>query len=141
MSFSNWSVFQVTHDDFCSSKASKEEYGAAETLNSHFWYAAETAIISVFADWEGVGVGEACRAQVQLDMFKTLALFNGSFSAHYNAPTYYAELHLAERCEEGTVCKQIVETAYLWQTRTPTCCFYCCMALVCAPVVQRSMPK
>ena len=27
-------------------------------------------------------------------MFKTLALFNGSFSAHYNAPTYYAELQL-----------------------------------------------
>eukprot|EP00931_Biecheleriopsis_adriatica_P102082 TRINITY_DN77105_c0_g1_i1.p1 TRINITY_DN77105_c0_g1~~TRINITY_DN77105_c0_g1_i1.p1 ORF type:complete len:433 (-),score=100.20 TRINITY_DN77105_c0_g1_i1:102-1400(-) len=43
------------------------EYEAAETLRSHFWY-------------------------VKLDMFKTLALFNGSFSAHYNAPTYYAEL-------------------------------------------------
>jgi len=47
--------------------ANAEEYGAGETLQSHFWY-------------------------VQLDMFKTLALFNGSFSAHYNAPTYYAEL-------------------------------------------------
>jgi len=44
-----------------------EEYEAVETLRSHFWY-------------------------VKLDMFKTLALFNGSFSAHYNAPTYYAEL-------------------------------------------------
>lgn len=29
-----------------------------------------------------------------MDMFKTLALFNGSFSAHYNAPTYWNELHL-----------------------------------------------
>eukprot|EP00437_Effrenium_voratum_P006477 CAMPEP_0181430656 /NCGR_PEP_ID=MMETSP1110-20121109/17835_1 /TAXON_ID=174948 /ORGANISM="Symbiodinium sp., Strain CCMP421" /LENGTH=434 /DNA_ID=CAMNT_0023553977 /DNA_START=23 /DNA_END=1327 /DNA_ORIENTATION=+ len=47
--------------------ANAEEYGAVETLQSHFWY-------------------------VKLDMFKTLALFNGSFSAHYNAPTYYAEL-------------------------------------------------
>ena len=36
----------------------------------------------------------ASPAEVKLDMFKTLALFNGSFSAHYNAPTYYAELHL-----------------------------------------------
>ena len=35
-------------------------------------------------------------AEVQLDMFKTLALFNGSFSAHYNAPTYYAELNLVD---------------------------------------------
>jgi len=26
------------------------------------------------------------------DHFKTIALFNGSFSAHYNAPTFYAEL-------------------------------------------------
>lgn len=43
------------------------EYEAVETLREHFWY-------------------------VRLDMFKTLALFNGSFSAHYNAPTYYAEL-------------------------------------------------
>mmetsp|Transcript_110366 Transcript_110366/g.235708 ORF Transcript_110366/g.235708 Transcript_110366/m.235708 type:complete len:429 (+) Transcript_110366:68-1354(+) len=47
--------------------ARAEEYNAAETLTSHLWY-------------------------VKLDMFKTLALFNGSFSAHYNAPTYYAEL-------------------------------------------------
>lgn len=39
-----------------------------------------------------------CRyTEVQLDMFKTLALFNGSFSAHYNAPTYYAELLLFSR--------------------------------------------
>lgn len=43
------------------------DYDAAETLRSHMWY-------------------------VRLDAFKTLALFNGSFSAHYNAPTYYAEL-------------------------------------------------
>jgi len=43
------------------------EYEAIETLGSHMWY-------------------------VKLDMFKSLALFNGSFSAHYNAPTYYAEL-------------------------------------------------
>lgn len=43
------------------------EYGAGATLVDHMWY-------------------------VKLDMFKTLALFNGSFSAHYNAPTYYAEL-------------------------------------------------
>lgn len=43
------------------------EYEAVETLRSHFWY-------------------------MNRDMFKTLALFNGSFSAHYNAPTYYAEL-------------------------------------------------
>jgi len=43
------------------------EYEAVETIREHFWY-------------------------VKLDMFKTLALFNGSFSAHYNAPTYYAEL-------------------------------------------------
>jgi len=43
------------------------QYEAFETLRDHFWYA-------------------------RLDMFKTLALFNGSFSAHYNAPTYYAEL-------------------------------------------------
>lgn len=28
----------------------------------------------------------------RLDTFKCIALFNGSFSAHYNAPTYYAEL-------------------------------------------------
>eukprot|EP00421_Protoceratium_reticulatum_P008306 CAMPEP_0168372318 /NCGR_PEP_ID=MMETSP0228-20121227/8221_1 /TAXON_ID=133427 /ORGANISM="Protoceratium reticulatum, Strain CCCM 535 (=CCMP 1889)" /LENGTH=424 /DNA_ID=CAMNT_0008385225 /DNA_START=79 /DNA_END=1353 /DNA_ORIENTATION=+ len=43
------------------------EYEAVETIREHFWY-------------------------VKLDMFKSLALFNGSFSAHYNAPTYYAEL-------------------------------------------------
>eukprot|EP00933_Yihiella_yeosuensis_P052882 TRINITY_DN51015_c0_g1_i1.p1 TRINITY_DN51015_c0_g1~~TRINITY_DN51015_c0_g1_i1.p1 ORF type:complete len:434 (-),score=72.56 TRINITY_DN51015_c0_g1_i1:473-1774(-) len=43
------------------------EYQAVETLRDHAWY-------------------------VKLDMFKTLALFNGSFSAHYNAPTYYMEL-------------------------------------------------
>ena len=36
----------------------------------------------------------ASPSEVKLDMFKTLALFNGSFSAHYNAPTYYAELQL-----------------------------------------------
>jgi len=47
--------------------ANAGEYEAVETLSSHFWY-------------------------LKLDMFKTLALFNGSFSAHYNAPTYYAEL-------------------------------------------------
>jgi len=47
--------------------ANAEEYGAAETLSENLWY-------------------------VRLDMFKTLALFNGSFSAHYNAPSYYAEL-------------------------------------------------
>mmetsp|Transcript_70450 Transcript_70450/g.206096 ORF Transcript_70450/g.206096 Transcript_70450/m.206096 type:complete len:426 (-) Transcript_70450:130-1407(-) len=47
--------------------ANAEEYGAAENIRNNFWY-------------------------VKLDMFKTLALFNGSFSAHYNAPTYYAEL-------------------------------------------------
>jgi amino acid permease len=29
---------------------------------------------------------------INLDTFKCIALFNGSFSAHYNAPTYYAEL-------------------------------------------------
>lgn len=43
------------------------EYKAMSNLSSHLWY-------------------------VRLDMFKSLALFNGSFSAHYNAPTYYAEL-------------------------------------------------
>jgi len=43
------------------------EYQAIPTLRDSFWY-------------------------VRLDMFKALALFNGSFSAHYNAPTYYAEL-------------------------------------------------
>lgn len=47
--------------------AHAEEYGAAENIRNNLWY-------------------------VKLDMFKTLALFNGSFSAHYNAPTYYAEL-------------------------------------------------
>ncbi|CAE7457219.1 AVT7 [Symbiodinium necroappetens] len=47
--------------------ANAEEYHAVETLRDNMWY-------------------------VKLDMFKTLALFNGSFSAHYNAPTYYAEL-------------------------------------------------
>merc|ERR1712125_215045 len=33
-------------------------------------------------------------AYLRLDIFKTIALFNGSFSAHYNAPTYYAELQV-----------------------------------------------
>jgi len=47
--------------------AHASEYEAVENLRDHLWY-------------------------VKLDMFKTLALFNGSFSAHYNAPTYYAEL-------------------------------------------------
>jgi len=47
--------------------ANAEAVGAVGTLKDHMWY-------------------------VKLDMFKTLALFNGSFSAHYNAPTYYAEL-------------------------------------------------
>jgi len=28
----------------------------------------------------------------KMDIFKTIALFNGSFSAHYNAPEFYAEL-------------------------------------------------
>lgn len=31
-------------------------------------------------------------AYLRPDIFKALALFNGSFSAHYNAPTYYTEL-------------------------------------------------
>jgi len=43
------------------------EYQAVSTLQDNLWY-------------------------MKLDMFKALALFNGSFSAHYNAPTYYAEL-------------------------------------------------
>mmetsp|Transcript_7069 Transcript_7069/g.15222 ORF Transcript_7069/g.15222 Transcript_7069/m.15222 type:complete len:415 (-) Transcript_7069:154-1398(-) len=47
--------------------ANASDYGAGEVIRNNFWY-------------------------VDLDMFKTLALFNGSFSAHYNAPTYYAEL-------------------------------------------------
>jgi len=29
---------------------------------------------------------------LKIDIFKTIALFNGSFSAHYNAPNFYAEL-------------------------------------------------
>jgi len=29
---------------------------------------------------------------MKLEIFKTIALFNGSFSAHYNAPNFYAEL-------------------------------------------------
>lgn len=47
--------------------ANAEEYGAVANVTENLWY-------------------------VRPDMFKTLALFNGSFSAHYNAPTYYAEL-------------------------------------------------
>jgi len=44
-----------------------DEYHAMENLRENWWYC-------------------------NLDSFKCLALFNGSFSAHYNAPTYYAEL-------------------------------------------------
>lgn len=44
-----------------------EDHEVAETLSSNMWY-------------------------MKADMFKTLALFNGSFSAHYNAPAYYSEL-------------------------------------------------
>jgi len=47
--------------------ARAEEYEVKETLQANMWY-------------------------TNLNMFKTLALFNGSFSAHYNAPSYYAEL-------------------------------------------------
>jgi len=45
--------------------------------------------------WEEVNATQNLKdhwAYFQLDNFKTIALFNGSFSAHYNAPTYYAEL-------------------------------------------------
>jgi len=47
--------------------ANAAEYGAADVLRENFWY-------------------------LRIDIFKTISLFNGSFSAHYNAPTYYAEL-------------------------------------------------
>jgi len=44
-----------------------EEYNAWQNLTDNWW-------------------------SVNFDTFKAIALFNGSFSAHYNAPTYYAEL-------------------------------------------------
>jgi len=47
--------------------ASSEEHTPMQTLSDHWWY-------------------------VKFDTFKTIALFNGSFSAHYSAPTFYAEL-------------------------------------------------
>lgn len=47
--------------------ATREETGAAQNLRDHWYY-------------------------MNFGIFKTIALFNGSFSAHYNAPTYYAEL-------------------------------------------------
>jgi len=48
-----------------------------------FWTASETGPMQNITDsfW-----------YLKFDTFKTIALFNGSFSAHYNAPTYYAEL-------------------------------------------------
>eukprot|EP00435_Cladocopium_sp_Y103_P068238 s22_g31.t1 len=50
-----------------------------------------TAVSCAYIFYDVIANAEEYGA-VQLDMFKTLALFNGSFSAHYNAPTYYAEL-------------------------------------------------
>jgi len=47
--------------------ANATEYGAVDVLRDNFWF-------------------------LKLDIFKTISLFNGSFSAHYNAPTYYAEM-------------------------------------------------
>lgn len=47
--------------------ATAEEHHPVQNLQDHMWY-------------------------MKFDTFKTIALFNGSFSAHYNAPTYYAEL-------------------------------------------------
>lgn len=47
--------------------AHSSEHGSMDTLRENMWY-------------------------LKFDVFKTIALFNGSFSAHYNAPTYYAEL-------------------------------------------------
>jgi len=47
--------------------ATAEETTPMQTIVDHWWY-------------------------VKFDTFKTIALFNGSFSAHYSAPTFYAEL-------------------------------------------------
>lgn len=47
--------------------ANSAENGSMDVLRDHAWY-------------------------FRFDIFKAIALFNGSFSAHYNAPTYYAEL-------------------------------------------------
>eukprot|EP00425_Heterocapsa_triquetra_P001636 CAMPEP_0195062304 /NCGR_PEP_ID=MMETSP0448-20130528/8958_1 /TAXON_ID=66468 /ORGANISM="Heterocapsa triquestra, Strain CCMP 448" /LENGTH=417 /DNA_ID=CAMNT_0040092971 /DNA_START=77 /DNA_END=1330 /DNA_ORIENTATION=+ len=52
---------------FCEAFATAEEHDAIDNLVDNWWY-------------------------LKFDIFKTIALFNGSFSAHYNAPTYYAEL-------------------------------------------------
>jgi len=50
--------------DVCTTSS---EHGSLDTLKDHFFY-------------------------LKFDIFKTIALFNGSFSAHYNAPTYYSEM-------------------------------------------------
>ncbi|CAK0807572.1 unnamed protein product [Prorocentrum cordatum] len=47
--------------------ATSDENTPMQTISDHWWY-------------------------VKFDTFKTIALFNGSFSAHYSAPTFYAEL-------------------------------------------------
>jgi amino acid permease len=52
---------------FCECVATAGENHAIENLTENAWF-------------------------VEFGWFKCLALFNGSFSAHYNAPTYYAEL-------------------------------------------------
>lgn len=44
------------------------------------------------SEHDGVSTLRENYAYLRLDIFKAIALFNGSFSAHYNAPTYYTEL-------------------------------------------------
>jgi sodium-coupled neutral amino acid transporter 11 len=58
-----FSVVYVFYELF----ATAEEHQPMQTLKDNWWY-------------------------VKFDTFKTIALFNGSFSAHYSAPTFYAEL-------------------------------------------------
>eukprot|EP00927_Polykrikos_kofoidii_P007653 TRINITY_DN13147_c0_g1_i1.p1 TRINITY_DN13147_c0_g1~~TRINITY_DN13147_c0_g1_i1.p1 ORF type:complete len:451 (-),score=65.53 TRINITY_DN13147_c0_g1_i1:142-1437(-) len=63
-------------------------------------------------DVETVGVLRDHMFYLRPDIFKTIALFNGSFSAHYNAPTFYAELkdRSFRRFTLATLCSFLIAT-------------------------------